>query len=120
MNGRARGAPRFYGTFPRKLKRYAIDRGVGSVEEAVRSATSLPARVLSLCDRGLLQPGYRADLAILDLDRVSDRATFTDPHQFAEGVPYVLVNGVVAVKAGRPTHALAGGVLSRPGACRIN
>ena len=113
--------PRFYGTFPRKLRRYAIERGTQSVEEAVRSATSLPARILNLCDRGLLQPGYRADLAILDLDRVADRATFTDPHQFADGVPYVLVNGVFVVDKGKPTHKLPGEALSRPaGACRAD
>ena len=111
--------PRFYGTFPRKLRRYAIERGTQSVEEAVRSATSLPARILNLCDRGLLQPGYRADLTILDLDRVTDRATFTDPHQFSDGVPYVLVNGGFVVDQGKPTHKLPGEALSRPaGACR--
>lgn len=113
--------PRFYGTFPRKLRRYAMERGTQSVEDAVRSATSLPARILNLCDRGLLQPGYRADLAMLDLDRVTDRATFTDPHQFADGVPYVLVNGVFVVDAGKPTHKLPGEALSRPaGACRAD
>ena len=111
--------PRFYGTFPRKLRRYAIERGAQSVEDAVRSATSLPARILNLCDRGLLQPGYRADLTILDLDRVTDRADFTNPHQFADGVPYVLVNGVFVVDAGKPTNKLPGEALSRPaGACR--
>jgi N-acyl-D-amino-acid deacylase len=110
---------RFYGTFPRKLRHYAMGRGLLSVEDAVRSATSLPARILNLCDRGLLQPGYRADLAILDLDRVTDRATFTDPHRFADGVPYVLVNGVFVVDSGEPTHKLPGSVLARSsGACR--
>jgi N-acyl-D-amino-acid deacylase len=110
--------PRFYGTFPRKLRRYAIDRGVLSVEEAVRTATSLPARILNLCERGLLQPGYRADLAILDLERVADRSTFVEPHQFADGVPYVLVNGSFVVDGGKPTFKLPGVVVPRPdGVC---
>ena len=111
--------PRFYGTFPRKLRHYAMERGTQSVEDAVRSATSLPARILNLCDRGLLRPGYRADLAILDLDRVADRATFVEPHQFADGVPYVMVNGRFVVDQGRPTLELPGTVLKRPdGTCR--
>ena len=106
--------PRFYGTYPRKLRRYALDRKLISVEDVVRSATSLPAQVLGLTDRGLVRTGFVADLAVLDLDRVHDRATFENPHQTAEGIPYVLIGGVFVVYEGEPTGALPGRVLAPP------
>lgn len=104
---------RYYGTFPRKIRRYALDRGVISVEAAIRSATSLPAQILGLRNRGLLREGFWADVAVLDLERVRDRATFTDPHQYAEGIEYVLVNGELVVDRERPTWALPGVVITR-------
>ncbi|WP_425155120.1 N-acyl-D-amino-acid deacylase family protein [Candidatus Palauibacter sp.] len=103
---------RFYGTFPRKIKRYAIDLGVLSVESAVRSMTTLPAQVLGLRDRGLLREGLVADIAILDLDELQDNATFFEPHQYASGVDYVLVNGTFVVDDGELTYALPGVVLT--------
>jgi len=105
---------RFYGTFPRKIRRYAIERGVLSVENAVRSMTSLPAQIMRLRDRGLLREGFAADVVVFDLDRIRDTATFVQPHQYAEGIDYVLVNGVPVVDAGRLTGRLAGRVLAPP------
>lgn len=104
--------PRFYGTFPRKIRRYAIERGALSVPDAVRSATSLPAQILGLKDRGVLREGALADLAVLDLDDLRDTATFFEPHQYAEGVVHVLIGGTVVVEDGLPTGALAGQVLT--------
>ena len=103
---------RFYGTFPRKIKRYAMDLGVLSVESAVRSMTTLPAQLLGLRDRGLIREGLIADIAVLDLDELQDNATFFEPHQYASGVDYVLVNGTFVVDDGELTWALPGVVLT--------
>ena len=77
---------RFYGTFPRKIKKYAMDEKVISVEHAVRSMTSLPAQFMGLKDRGLLREGYKADLVLLNMKTLQDHATFVDPHQYPTGV----------------------------------
>ncbi len=103
---------RYYGTFPRKIRRYAIELGKLSVAEAVRTSTSLPAQVLRLNDRGLVREGLVADLVVFDLDRIRDRATFSEPHQFAEGIDWVLVGGQTVVEAGRLTGALPGRVIT--------
>ena len=105
---------RFYGTFPRKIRRYALERGVLSVEDAVRSMTSLPAQIMRLRDRGLLREGFAADVVVFDLDRIRDVATFFQPHQYAEGIDHVLVNGVPVVDGGRLTGRLPGRVLTAP------
>ncbi|MGH9319127.1 MAG: N-acyl-D-amino-acid deacylase family protein, partial [Vicinamibacteria bacterium] len=103
--------PRFYGTFPRKIGRYVRDRGVVGLAHAIRSMTSLPATVFGFEDRGVLKNGAIADIVVFDFDRISDRATYEDPHQLAEGVTQVLVNGKLAVTDGKPTGTLAGEVL---------
>lgn len=108
---------RYYGTFPRKIKRYALDAGVLSLESAVRSATSLPAQVLGLQDRGMIRAGFVADVAVLDLEHLQDNATFFDPHQYASGIDYVMVNGAFVVDQGELTYALPGIILT-PGAAR--
>ena len=102
---------RFYGTFPRKIRHYAIERGVLSVEDAVRSMTSLPAQVLRLKDRGQVREGFVADLAIVDFSKVRDTSTFFEPHHYAEGIPFVLVNGTPVVDRGVLTWARPGKVL---------
>jgi N-acyl-D-amino-acid deacylase len=109
--GRSKPHPRSYGTFPRVLGRYVREQGVLSLEEAVRKMTSLTAQRFGLVDRGVLRPGAWADLALFDAGTVSDRATFTDPHQFPEGIPYVIVNGTVVIDQGVHTGALPGAVL---------
>jgi N-acyl-D-amino-acid deacylase len=103
--------PRGYGAFARKLAVFARERHVISVEDAVRSMTSLPAAVFGLKDRGVLRRGARADLVIFDPATIKDEATYTKPHELATGVRYVLVNGVLAIDEGRPTGARAGVVL---------
>jgi N-acyl-D-amino-acid deacylase len=103
---------RFYGTFPRKIREYALDRGVLSVENAVRSMTTLPAQILGLRNRGQVREGFVADVVVLDLEQVRDMATFTDPHQYATGIDYVLVNGSFVVDEGSPTGMLPGIVIT--------
>ena len=104
---------RFYGSFPRKIRHYAIDRGAISIESAIRSSTSLPATIMGLKDRGLVREGMAADLVILDLATIRDKATFFAPHQYSEGVEYVFVNGVAVVDGSKITWALPGKVISR-------
>jgi N-acyl-D-amino-acid deacylase len=103
---------RFYGTMPRKIRRYALDRAVVSLPFAIRSMTSLPAQIMRLRDRGSIRQGYWADLVIFDEATVADTATFTEPHQYPTGIPFVFVNGVAVVDEGKLTRALPGKVLT--------
>jgi N-acyl-D-amino-acid deacylase len=105
--------PRAYGTFARKLGVYARDRGTVDLAAAVRSMTSLPATVFGLRDRGLLREGAVADLVVFDLARVRDPADFQRPHQLAEGMVHVIVDGQFAIDSGRFAPKLAGRVLRR-------
>jgi N-acyl-D-amino-acid deacylase len=105
--------PRHFGTYPRILGRYVREHGVLRLEEAVRKMTSFPAQRFGILDRGLLRPGMWADITIFDPETVIDHATYQDPHQLPDGIPYVIVNGVVAVDKGRCTGALAGRVLRK-------
>lgn len=108
--------PRNYGAFPRKIGHYAIREQVLPLNQAIRSATGLPAEILGLTDRGFLKPGQAADIVVFDPKTIIDTATFEDPHQYAEGMRYVFVNGVAAVYGGTPTGALAGRALRKPSA----
>jgi N-acyl-D-aspartate/D-glutamate deacylase len=100
--------PRSYGCFPRKIGRFAIQDRVISVEQAIRSASGLPADILRLKDRGYLKPGQVADVVVLDPKTYRDRATFEKPHQYATGVRYLFVNGKTAIEEGKTTGVLAG------------
>lgn len=103
--------PRAYGAFPRIFAKYVREDRVLSLEDAVRKATSLPAQILGLHDRGLIREGLQADLVIFDPATIQDRATFDRPHQYATGIDYVLVNGVVVVDHERITDARPGRVV---------
>ena len=105
--------PRNYGAFARRIAVYVNDRGVTTLETAIRSMTSLPASVFGLKDRGVIREGAAADIAIFDPAKVRDRATYTRPHQLAEGMWGVLVNGVPVVQEGKFTDALPGRVLKK-------
>lgn len=105
--------PRSYGAFARFLGHYVREVNLVSFPEAVRRVTSLPANTLGMARRGLLRPGFFADLVVLDPRGVSDVSTYTDPHRLATGVQWVLVNGVVALANGEPTNKLGGQVLRR-------
>lgn len=105
--------PRHFGTYPKILGRYVREHGVLRLEEAVRKMTSFPAQRFGIPDRGLLRPGMCADIAVFDPETVLDNATYQNPHQLPDGIPYVVVNGVVAVDRGRCMGALAGMVLRK-------
>lgn len=79
--GRAAPHPRSYGTFARVLGHYVRTKRILSLEEAVRKMSSMPAQRIGLTDRGLLRPGMKADLVLFDAEKVTDRATFENPHQ---------------------------------------
>ena len=112
--GRARPRPRSYGTFARVLSEYVRERGVLSLEEAVRKMSAFPAQRMGLLDRGLIRPGMVADIAVFDPATVRDLATFEDPHQYAEGFSLVVVGGEIVLEGGRITDARPGRVLYGP------
>jgi N-acyl-D-aspartate/D-glutamate deacylase len=105
--GRGKPHPRYYGTFPRVIGHY-VREGVLTLQEAVRKMTSAPAQRLGLRDRGLLREAFKADIAVFDPDTVKDEATFVDPHRFASGIPFVIVNGGVVIDEGEHTGSLPG------------
>jgi N-acyl-D-amino-acid deacylase len=107
--------PRAWGTFPRYLGHYARDLGIISIEQAVRKMTSLPAMRLGFTDRGLVRPGMAADLVCFDQQAIIDRGTYEDPRRIPDGIPFVMVNGVLVVDGGAHTGKLPGRALRRRG-----
>ena len=107
--------PRAYGTFARVLGRYTRDEGLMDLPQAVHKLSGWPAERLGIRDRGVLAPGYFADVAIFDHGRIRDRATFEDPHRYSEGVVHVLVNGELVLEDGEPTGATPGRFVRGPG-----
>lgn len=107
--------PREYGTFARVLSRYVRERGLLTLEEAVRKMSSATAQRLGIRDHGQLREESFADIVVFDPDEIRDLATFEEPHQYAVGVRYVLVNGVVVVDKGEHTGARPGRVIHGPG-----
>jgi len=95
--------PRIYGTFPKKIRRFALDEKIIDLAACIRSMTSLPAEKFNITNRGVIQPGAYADVTIFNPDTILDTATYLDPHQYAHGIEYVLVNGVAAVDGGEFT-----------------
>ena len=111
LPGPDRPHPRSYGTFARKIGRYALTDKVLSVEQAIRSASGLPADIIGFKDRGYLKANFAADVVVFDPAKYLDTATFDEPHHYATGVRHVFVNGIPAVHEGQPTGALAGKAL---------
>jgi N-acyl-D-aspartate/D-glutamate deacylase len=107
--------PRYYGTFPRILGRYVREEPVLTMEEAVRKMTSANAVKVSQYDRGLLRPGMWADVTVFDPKTIIDNSTWEQPHQYASGVQYVVVNGTVVLDGGKHTNARPGAILYGPG-----
>lgn len=103
--------PRSYGTFPRKIGKYAIEEKIISLEQAIRSASGLPADILRLPKRGYLKAGHFADIVVFDPTTFRDVATYEQPHQYSTGVRYLFVNGRPAISEGRYTGERAGRVL---------
>ncbi|HEX9700461.1 MAG TPA: D-aminoacylase [Acidobacteriota bacterium] len=106
--------PRSYGTFPRILGRYVRERGVISLEEAIRKMTSLSADQIGQSQRGRIAEGMYADITVFDGDTIIDRATYTDPHQYSVGVLHVIVNGVPILRDAALTGEKPGRVLRGP------
>lgn len=105
--------PRAYGTFPRVLGEYVRQQRLLPLHVAIHKMTGMPARRIGLATRGTVAVGQHADLVVFDAATVKDRATFTEPHQYAAGIETVIVNGQVAVDRGAPTGVRAGRVLRR-------
>ncbi len=105
------GHPRVYGAFTKKLRDFVLDEARISMAFAIRSMSGLAADFLELDDRGFLRAHQKADIAILDPERIRDRATYDEPHQYSEGTLHVLVNGQFAVRDGEHTGVLAGQAL---------
>jgi N-acyl-D-aspartate/D-glutamate deacylase len=112
--GNASPHPRSYGTFARVLGRYVRDVKTISLEDAVHKMSAFPAQRIGLNDRGVIREGLKADLTVFDPDTVRDLATFEQPHQYAEGIRFVIVNGQVAFEDGKMTTARPGRVLYGP------
>ena len=107
--------PRAYGNVARLLGKYVREEQIISLEEAIRKLTSLPAEHLKIRNRGFLKQGYFADIVIFDPTTIQDKATFENPHQYAEGVAHVFVNGVQVLEDGEATGEFGGRVVRGPG-----
>lgn len=107
--------PRAYGSFAKLLSDYVRDQKILTLEEAIRRMTSLPASNLKIKKRGQIATGYFADVVVFDKDKVDDKATYEQPHQYAEGMVHVFVNGVQVLKNGEHTGARPGRAIRGPG-----
>jgi dihydroorotase/N-acyl-D-amino-acid deacylase len=107
--------PRAYATFPRILRKYVREERKLSLEDAIRKFSALAAQRMRLTDRGVLKSGMWADVVIFNPATVRDTATFENPNQLAQGMDYVLVNGVPVIEQGKMTGARPGKVLRGPG-----
>jgi N-acyl-D-amino-acid deacylase len=113
--GQRRVHPRNYGCYPKILGRWIREERLISMEEAIRKMTSYPSQVLKLMDRGMIREEMKADITIFDPKRVIDKATFENPHQYPEGIIYVIVNGKIVIDKEEHTGVLPGKVLRGPG-----
>jgi N-acyl-D-amino-acid deacylase len=102
------GHPRKYGTYPRKLRQYVLDRKIISLPRMIEASSRQVAQVFKLRERGQLSAGYFADVIVFDPQTVIERANYEQPERLAEGMKYVLVNGKLAIDGGKYTGALAG------------
>jgi N-acyl-D-amino-acid deacylase len=112
--------PRAYGNVARLLGKYVREEKRVPLAEAVRRLSALPAENLKLADRGRLKPGYYADIAVFDANKIIDRATFAKPQQYAVGMVHVLVNGIPVLRDGEHTGATPGRFVKGPGAGRCH
>jgi N-acyl-D-amino-acid deacylase len=110
---RGKPHPRNYGTFPRALGKYVREEKVVPLEEMIKKMTAIPALRFGLEKRGRLEAGFYADLVVFDPDKIADRATWVEPHQYPVGVEYVIVNGQVVVEHNEHTGRLPGKILRK-------
>lgn len=111
--GMTKPHPRLYGTFPKKLKQFVIDEKRMEFQMALRSMTSLPAQKFNIKNRGTIAKGYYADIAVINLDTICDHATYDDPHQYADGIEYLMVNGELSIEKGESTGKRGGKAIKR-------
>jgi N-acyl-D-amino-acid deacylase len=111
--GRGKPHPRHYGTFPRVLGKYVREEKILPLEEMLKKITSLVAQRFGLEKRGVIERNYFADLVVFDPNKIIDRATYTNPHQYPQGIEYVLVNGQVVIQNGEHTGQLPGMILRK-------
>ncbi len=95
--------PRAYGAYPRKFRRYVIEREVVSMAQAIHASTGLPAQVFGIVDRGVIAPGAFADVLVFNPETIRDVATYQEPHAYSEGMEYIFVNGQTALSQGKVT-----------------
>ncbi len=107
--------PRNYGAFTRKISHYVLEKGLITMEHAIRAATGLPADMLGLTDRGLIREDYAADIVIFDPNTIRDRATYTNPHQYSKGIKFLFVNGQLVIEDDVFNETLAGKPLRKNG-----
>ncbi len=100
--------PRNYGAFTKKIRDFVLDKNVITMEFAIRAATSLPAEILGLEDRGWIKEGYAADILVFNPEKIRDKGTWQEPHQYSEGVEHLLINGKFAIDNGKYTGTLPG------------
>ncbi len=103
--------PRGYGTYPKFLGEFVRERKILTLEEAIKKSTSLPAQMASIRDRGLIKPGFWADIVIFNPDTIIDMATYPNPHQYPIGINHVIVNGEIVIEKGTHSGLLPGKVL---------
>ena len=103
--------PRCYGSFPRFIGKYCRDEKIMDMQTAIYKCTGLPASRLRLKNRGLLVPSYAADILVFDQNKISDTATFAQPHQFATGIEHIFVNGIWSLKDGKTTNKFGGTIV---------
>ena len=113
VRGNALPHPGYWGAFPRKLRKYALDEKIVHLNDAIRSMTSLPADKFKLRGRGQIAVGNFADIVVIDLKKIRDRATFRKPEQYAEGIEYMVINGTVSLERGKVTGKKGGRALKR-------
>ncbi len=106
--------PRCFGTYPRVLGKYVREEKIMTLEQAIRKMTSFPAQRLRLQDRGLVLEGNWADIVIFNPDKIIDKGTYEQPYQLPEGIPHVIVNGVIVVQNGKKNKKSPGIVIRCP------
>src|SRR5262249_32613188 len=105
--------PRKYGTFPRKIQEYVLNRHIITMPRMIQASSSQVAETFKLKDRGKLRPGYFADVIVFDEKTIAERATYENPEVQATGMKYVIVNGKLAIDGGKYTGSLAGRALRK-------
>jgi len=105
--------PRWYGTFPRVLGRYVREKKILTLSEAINKMTFMPAKAMGIDNRGLIKEGMKADITIFNSKNIIDKSTFEDPHQYSEGIDYVIINGQLAIENGEFNKIKSGEVLRK-------